>query len=195
MKFSLSNQKESSQNTVQIHAAALVRGGRDVVHALAHQRNDIVVQPVHVKFLEIRRKRNPRKIFFRVIHNLRHLFLTHIMRELLRELFFDFLVGRLNDEFRRKHVRQLGAVPVAATHHLLLLVVVIVGSEEMAEHHFRHVALMLLVDLDGQTGAVVVDLNELAFRTYASCGSGWADRRGCCRPERISIISISKTDY
>lgn len=69
----------------------------------------------------------------------------------------------LNDELGRENIRQLGTITIAATCGLLLSIIVVAARQEMSEDQLRDVDLLLLVNLHGNTIAIVVDADTVLF--------------------------------
>jgi len=64
-------------------------------------------------------------------------------------------IATLHCELCGEYVRQFGSVSVAATSDLVLIIIVIVAGEQVAKHHFRHIHVVFLVHLHGQSETVV----------------------------------------
>ena len=86
---------------------------------------------------------------------------THVVLPLLDVLLPLLGVGRLNGELLGEDVTQLRTVTVSTTSNLLFVIIVVGRGEEVAENKLRDVYLLLLVDLDGDTPTVVLDLDEV----------------------------------
>lgn len=70
-------------------------------------------------------------------------------------------VGGLDDELRGKNVREFGTVTVSSTGGFLLSIIIVTARQEMSEDQLRDVDLLLLVNLDRNTIAIVVDADRV----------------------------------
>lgn len=66
-------------------------------------------------------------------------------------------IAALDLKFMGEDVGQFGAIAIPSSSHLLLLIVVVTACEQVSEDEFGHVDLLLLVDLNRDALAIVVD--------------------------------------
>ena len=165
---------------VERDGAAAAEHARDVVGALAHQVDDVVLEPLHAELRQVGLERDAgpvragEQVAVVVLGVGELVRLLLLLLRLLRERLdlgspdhahvpLEHLavgppalaVGRLDDELGREDVGELGAVAVAPARDLLLGVVVVGRSEQVAEDQLRDVDLLRLVHLDGHARAVV----------------------------------------
>ena len=159
--------------------AAAAQNTSDVVSALAHQVDDVVLQLFHPELGQIRLEGDPGPVGAREqvavvvlgVGKLVRLFLllgflddgldlgsadhAHVFFKHLLVGPASFPVGGFHDELGGEDVGELGAVAVAPSRHLLLGVVVVGGGQQVAEDQLWHVDFLGLVHLDGHSRAVV----------------------------------------
>mmetsp|Transcript_63107 Transcript_63107/g.116381 ORF Transcript_63107/g.116381 Transcript_63107/m.116381 type:complete len:222 (+) Transcript_63107:2963-3628(+) len=144
---------------IKLDSAALTAGAGHVIHALAHKVDNVCLQLLHAKLLEVWPELDARVRLTRASLDLRLAFPAHVRGPLLPIKLTT--AGCLNNKLLREYVRQLGPKSVAATSDLLLSVIVVVTGQQVAKDHLGYIDLVLLVDLDGQPFAIVPHLDAL----------------------------------
>merc|ERR1719487_2974291 len=128
--------------------------GSHIVSASAHKSYNVLLKRSHTKLCEVWEEGHTCEVFAGR-HDFRIMALSHVGFPNLFVALPIFRSGRLQNELLREDVCQLGPVAIAATGDFALIVIIVVAREKMAKDELRHVATVLLVDLNGKAGTVV----------------------------------------
>mmetsp|Transcript_72088 Transcript_72088/g.168882 ORF Transcript_72088/g.168882 Transcript_72088/m.168882 type:complete len:311 (-) Transcript_72088:153-1085(-) len=144
--------------TIQKHAATLRCGTGHIVDALRQQGNNVFVQVRHAELRQVWLEGDAGEGLFLGSNDLRLALDLHVAFVQLAEPVFA--VASLHFELRGEDVGKLGTVAVPASHHLARRVVVVVTGQQVAKHQLWDIDLLLLVQNDRETPAVIPDCDE-----------------------------------
>ena len=147
---------------VEHHLHAAPEHPGHVQHPLLHKRHSVGLERLalaHVEFWQVRREGDARPVLLPGAGRQlgrgagRHVGAEDLAVAQARAR----AVGRLDDKLRRKDVGELGAVAVAPARDLFFAVVVVRGGQEVPEDELGDVDPLVLVHLDRDAAAVVLD--------------------------------------
>lgn len=148
---------DRNARAVQVHADAL-NATSHVIDTLLNQRFKVIVHLCHVEFRQIRLKRDTGVLLAGAVgSDFRFAFDRHVVAKDLTVLQLALLVGSFDNKFRAEDIAEFGTVTVTTARHFLFVIVIIGRSQEVTKDELGHVDLLLLVDCNRDTLAVVVD--------------------------------------
>ena len=129
-----------------------------VVDSFLDERDGVLIDRGHIESREIRDKGDASPVLLLlVVGDFRLVLRSHVVSERLLVAFTGDRVARLDGEFGRVDVGELGSVSVSTSGDLSFVIVVIRGGEEVTEDELGDVAAFSGVHLDRDSLSVVVD--------------------------------------
>jgi hypothetical protein len=133
-----------------------------IINSLLNQGNKVVIKLLHPgKPMQFRKEGNFGILF--ILFVLRDYGLSkdrHVFGELLLILLFGVLIRRLDNEFCRIDIGQLGTITVTTSGDFLFIVVVVGGCEEMGEDELWDPDFLFLFSF----------VSKLSYVEHKNCG-------------------------
>lgn len=131
-----------------------------------HEGEDVIIEGLHTEAFEFRVEGDNRVILPGEATDFRLAVGGHILPPYHAKLLPLLAISTLDLKFMGEDVGQFGAIAIPSSSDLLLLIVVVTACEEVSEDEFGHVDLLLLVDLNGDALAIVMDTHPSLLGVY-----------------------------